>query len=62
MRKPRDRTHRGDHYRQLAEGYRALKSPLAETFSAVAKHYQEADPSVRPPDKRDERLANDATR
>jgi hypothetical protein len=57
MRKLRERPHRGHHYRQLAEGYRVLKSPLAETFSAAAEHYQESDPPVESPDKLDERLA-----
>jgi hypothetical protein len=60
MRKLRERPHRGNHYRQLADGYRALKSPLAETFSAAAEHYQKSEPPAEPADKLVERFGRDA--
>lgn len=62
MRKLRERTQRCDYYRQLAAGYRALRSPLAETFSAAAEHFQESDPPAQPADRLDRRLAHDTPR
>jgi hypothetical protein len=59
---PRKRTYWGHQCRQLADGYRVLKSPLAEPFSAAAEHYQESEPSADPPNKPDRSSAHDATR
>jgi hypothetical protein len=50
MGKSRKRTKRGDHYQTMAAGYRILKSPLADTFSAAAEHYRETDPPLDSPD------------
>ena len=36
----------GDHYQTMATGYRILRSPLADTYSAVAKHYRENEASL----------------
>jgi hypothetical protein len=41
--KSHKRTHRGVKYDALAEGYKILKSPLADSFSAAAEHYEKAD-------------------
>jgi hypothetical protein len=49
MAKSRKRTKRGDHYQTMAAGYQILKSPLADSYSAAAEHYQESDPPVDPP-------------
>ena len=38
--KPLKRTKRGAKYETLAEGYRIMKSPLAETFDAAAEHFE----------------------
>ena len=54
------RMHRSHQYRQLAEGYRALKSPLAETFSAAAEHYLNSEQSIDWPDKLDEPPTHEA--
>jgi hypothetical protein len=61
MSRLRERPHRGSHYRQLADGYRALKSPLAEAFSAAAEHYQKSELPAESADKRVERFARDAS-
>jgi hypothetical protein len=39
-------TRRGDKYDALAKGYKILKSPLADTFSAAAEHFSETDPPI----------------
>jgi len=43
MKRPRKRTRRGVHYEALAEGFRMMKSPLAETFEATSEHYEQTD-------------------
>jgi hypothetical protein len=50
MGKPRKRIVRGDHYQTMAAGYQILKSPLAGSYNAAAKHYRENDLSLDPPD------------
>ena len=42
--KLRKRSRRGDRYESLAEGYKALKSPLSAAYASAAEHYHEADP------------------
>ena len=46
MKKPRKRTRRGIKFDALADGYKILKSPLAQTFRATAEHFDETDPPV----------------
>ena len=48
MQKPRKRTLRGTKYDALSHGYRILKSPLAQTFSAAAEHFDKIDPPIDP--------------
>ena len=42
MKKPRKQTRRGVRYRTLARGYKALKSPIAESLKAAAAFYDDA--------------------
>jgi hypothetical protein len=44
MKKPRKRTRRGVKYHALADGYKTLKSPLADSFDAAANYFNETDP------------------
>jgi hypothetical protein len=46
MKKPRKRTRRGIRFKALADGYKILNSPLAQTFRATAEHFDETDPPV----------------
>ena len=46
MKKPRKRTRRGIQFDALADGYKILNSPLAQTFRATAEHFDETDPPV----------------
>jgi hypothetical protein len=46
MKKPRKRTRRGIKFDALADGYKILNSPLAQTFRATAEHFDETDPPV----------------
>jgi hypothetical protein len=32
----------------MAAGYQLLRSPLADSYSAAAEHYQESDPPIDP--------------
>jgi hypothetical protein len=43
MKKPRKRTHRGVKYDALAQGFKVMKSPLAESFEAASEHYERTD-------------------
>jgi hypothetical protein len=46
MKTPRKRTRRGIKFDALADGYKILNSPLAQTFRATAEHFDETDPPV----------------
>ena len=46
MKNPRKRTRRGIKFDTLADGYKILNSPLAQTFRAAAEHFDETDPPV----------------
>jgi hypothetical protein len=46
MTKPRKRTRRGIQYETLAEGYKIMKSPLAETYEATAEQFEQTDQTV----------------
>jgi hypothetical protein len=37
---------RGDHYETMAAGYQILRSPLADSYGAAAKHYRESDSAL----------------
>ena len=47
--KSRKRTYRELQYQKMADGYRLLRSPVADSYSAAAQHYQQADPPIDPP-------------
>jgi hypothetical protein len=51
--KSRKLARRGDHYQTMAAGYQILRSPLAGSYSAAARHYRESDPVLDPPDGSD---------
>src|SRR5450432_1357761 len=53
MGKRRKRIVRGDHYQTMAAGYQILRSPLADSYGAAAKHYRESDPPLDPPEGTD---------
>jgi len=53
MGRPRKRIVRGDHYQTMAAGYQILRSPLADSYGAAAKHYRESDPPLDPPEGTD---------
>jgi hypothetical protein len=55
--KPRKRTYRELHYRKMADGYRLLKSPVADSYHAAAEHYQQSDASIDAPSSHDEPTA-----
>jgi hypothetical protein len=46
MKTKRVHARRGDRYDALAKGYKILKSPLADSFSAAAEHFNETDPPI----------------
>jgi hypothetical protein len=46
MKKPHKHTRRGFKYHTVAEGYKILKSPLADSYNAAAEHFSERDPAV----------------
>jgi hypothetical protein len=48
VKKSRKRTKRGNHYQTMAEGYQILRSPLADSYTAAAEHYQQTDPPFDP--------------
>jgi hypothetical protein len=50
MKSPRKRTHRGLHYRALAEGSKLMNSPVAGSFEAAAEHFDQSDPPLEAPD------------
>jgi hypothetical protein len=43
MKKPRKRTHRGVKYDALAQGFKIMKSPLANSFGAASEHFEKTD-------------------
>jgi hypothetical protein len=47
--KSRKRTFRGLQYQKMAEGYKLLRSPVADSYHAAAEHYREVDPPIDPP-------------
>jgi hypothetical protein len=46
MKKSRKRTRRGIEFDSLADGYKMLNSPLAQTYRATAEHFEETDPPI----------------
>jgi hypothetical protein len=46
MKKPHKLTRRGVKYHALADGYKILKSPLADPFGAAADHFNGTDPPI----------------
>jgi hypothetical protein len=52
----------GDHYQAMAAGYRILRSPLADTYNAVARHYRENETSLDAPGDPSDRSAAVAAR
>jgi hypothetical protein len=44
----RKRTFRGLQYQKMAEGYKLLRSPVADSYHAAAEHYREVDPPIDP--------------
>ena len=44
MKHSRKRTRRGRKFDALAEGYKMLNSPLAQTYRATAEHFENTDP------------------
>jgi hypothetical protein len=52
--KTRKRTYRELQYRKMAEGYRLLKSPVADSYHAAAEHYRENDPPLDAPASHDQ--------
>jgi hypothetical protein len=47
-------TQRGAKYDALAKGFRILKSPLADSFSAAAEHFSETDAPIEEGAKKSE--------
>jgi hypothetical protein len=60
--KSRKRIVRGEHYQTMAAGYQILKSPLAGSYNAAARHYRESDLSLDAPDGSDTHAARELER
>jgi hypothetical protein len=46
MKTKRAHTQLGAKYDAMAKGFKILKSPLADSFSAAAEHFSETDPAI----------------